>query len=153
MNSSGSGGTMAQLDEYVEQIRQKLPGANPGLMDAYIRWAPWLAIVFGGLGLLFSAVALLLAMVGASLMVMFGGAEGVRAGADTFIALGLLAGGSALDIAGGYFMLRREATGWWLLAVGLVVWVLSSLIRLSIFGLVISLAVAYVHIHVRPRYI
>lgn len=153
MNSPGSGGAMAQLDEYVAQIRQKLPAANPGLMDAYVRWAPWLAIIFGGLGLLFGVVAFILAMVGASLMVVFGGAEGVRAGAETFIALAFLAGGSALDVVGGYLMLRREATGWWLLAVGLLIWILSSVVRFSIVGLVISLAVAYVHIQVRPRYI
>lgn len=152
MSSSGPGGTMAQLDEYVEQLRQKLPVAPPGLMDAYVKWAPWVAIVFGVLGLLFGIVGFILGTVGTSLAVMFGGAEGVRFGADFFVALGLAVLGSGLDLAGGYFMLRREATGWWLLAVALVVSLLSNLVRLSIIGLVVSLAIAYVHVHVRPRY-
>ena len=153
MNSSGSGGTMAQLDEYVEQLRQKLPVAPPGLMDAYVKWAPWLAIVFGGLGFLFSLLGLLASTVLGPLMVVFGGAEGVSAGAALFIAVGFALVGSALDVAGGYLMLKRQATGWWLLAVALVVGILSNVIHLNIVGLVISLAVGYVHVHVRPRYI
>ena len=36
---------------------------------------------------------------------------------------------AALEFVGGYLMLKRRVTGWWLLAFGLVLSILGSLIR------------------------
>jgi hypothetical protein len=49
-------------------------------------------------------------------------------------------------------MLKRSAIGWWILAIGLILNALNSLIRAAILGLLITLAIAYVHLQVKPRY-
>lgn len=152
MSSSSPGGTMGQLEEYVEQLRQKLPVAPPGLLDGYVKYIPWLAMIFGGLGLLFSLLLLVAAPLLGGMAVMFGGAEGVSYGANLFFAVAVSIVANVLELGGGYMMMKRQATGWWLLAIALVVGALNNLLHISIIGLIITLAVAYIHIHVRPRY-
>jgi hypothetical protein len=49
-------------------------------------------------------------------------------------------------------MLQRKSTGWWLLALGLAVSILTNLVRLNILGLIIVLLIAYVHLQVKPNY-
>src|ERR1700730_4036369 len=118
--------TMSQMDTYAERARVALPAAPPGLLDGYMRFAPWIAIIFGILGVLGSLALMGLGAV-LSPFLLFGGASGVSAGGALFLALivGLLS--AALEVVGGYLMLQRRATGWWLLALGLVVSVLSNL--------------------------
>src|ERR687886_1580914 len=43
---------MSQWDDYAERLRVQLPAAPEGLLNGYVRWAPWVAIVFGIIGLL-----------------------------------------------------------------------------------------------------
>src|SRR6202035_5865125 len=62
----------SQLDSYAEQLRVKLPVAPPGLLNFYMSWAPWLAIVFGALGILVSLVALVGSTILGPVMIMFG---------------------------------------------------------------------------------
>jgi hypothetical protein len=59
---------------------------------------------------------------------------------------------AAVDVAGGWLMLQRRATGWWLLAIGYVVGMLSSLVHVSILGLIFWLLIAYIHLQVKPNY-
>ena len=40
-------GALSQWDMYVERLRVQLPAAPEGLVNGYVRWAPWVAIVFG----------------------------------------------------------------------------------------------------------
>jgi len=145
------GGPNNQLDAYVERIRVQLPEAPAGLLDAYVRWVPWLAIVFGAIGLVF---LLLISVIGTALtpFLVLGGSAGVRTGMDIFatVILGII--GSGLDVVGGYLMLQRRLTGWWLVALGIVISALSNLLTFSILGLLISVLVAYVHVSVKPRY-
>ncbi len=141
-----------QWDVYAEQARLQLPAAPEGLLNGYVRWAPWVAIVFGVFGLL------LLVVLGGILTVLsplllLGGAEGIQGGASAFFALAIGIVLAALELVGGYMMLNRRLTGWWILAVGIILNVLRSLLTFSILGLILSLAVAYVHLHVKPRYV
>src|ERR1041385_1067816 len=69
--------TFGQLDGYAEQLRVKLPAAPPGLIDGYMRFVPWLALIFGILGIIFSVLLLIFGAVLAPLM-LFAGASGVR---------------------------------------------------------------------------
>ena len=39
---------------------------------------------------------------------------------------------AAIEAVGGYLMLQRRATGWWLLALGLVVSLLTNLVHASV---------------------
>jgi hypothetical protein len=143
--------SFSQLDAYAERARVQLPAAPPGLLDGYMRFAPWIAIVFGILGI-FGSLALMGLGAVLSPFLLFAGAEGVSAGGALFIALivGLLS--SILEVVGGYLMLKHRANGWWLLALGLVVSFLSNLFRGGIFTLLIVALVAYIHLQVKPNY-
>lgn len=141
----------SQWDEYVERARQQLPAGPPSLLNGYVRFAPWVAIVVGVIGFLFGVLGSLLLAIVAPLMLVFGGAEGVSAGAGAFVALVVVLVLTVLEIAGGYLMLKRSATGWWILGLGLVVSALNDLFSVSILGLIIVLLIAWIHIQVRPR--
>jgi hypothetical protein len=139
----------SQVDAYADQLRVKLPLAPPGLLNAYMNVAPWVAIVFGVLGALISLAALIFSTALGPLMVMFG-----QPGSGFALILGSLLALviAALEIAGGIMMLQRKATGWWLLAVGMVVSLLSSLLHTSALGLIFWVLIAYIHLQVKPNY-
>jgi hypothetical protein len=59
---------------------------------------------------------------------------------------------SVLEIVGGYLMRQMRLMGWWLLAAGLIIGALNNLLSSSLPGLLITLAIAYVHLQVKPRY-
>lgn len=141
----------SQWDEYVERARQQLPAGPPGLLNGYVAWAPWVAIVFGIFGV-FGLLALGGILAVLSPFLLLGGASGVSAGAGAFLAIAVGLVLSVLEIAGGYLMLKRSLTGWWLLGLGIALSVLRGLFSLSIFGLLLSLLVAWIHLQVKPRY-
>jgi hypothetical protein len=141
-----------QLDVYADELRAKLPAAPEPLTDWYIQWAPWIFIGLGGLGVLFSLGGLFLsALIGPFLLLA--GAEGVMLSASAFAALAVLLISSGVEVVGGYFMLRRSRTGWWLLAAGIVLGLLYSLVGMNVFSLVFNLAIGYVHLMVKPSYL
>jgi len=138
-----------QVDGYAEQLRLKLPMAPPGLMNAYMNVVPWVAIIFGVLGALISLAALIFSTAIGPLMVMFGQpGSGFSLVLTSLLSL-VVAG---LEVAGGVLMLQRRATGWWLLAVGMMVSLLTSLLHVSALGLIFWLLVGYVHLEVKPNY-
>jgi hypothetical protein len=110
---------------------------------------PWVAIIFGVLGALISLAALIFSTAIGPLMVMFG-QPGSGFGLILASLLSLVIAG--LEVAGGIMMLQRRATGWWLLALGMIVSLLSSLLHVSALGLIFWLLVAYVHLEVKPNY-
>jgi hypothetical protein len=141
----------SQLDLYAERLRVALPAAPPGLLEGYMRWAPWIAIVFGAIALIFIVLFSVVGTVLGSLAIVLGVVP-ISAAPSAFLAgiAGLI--GAALDIVGGYLMLQRKETGWWLLAIGIVLAILSNLFRVSLISLVISLAIGYIHLQVKPNY-
>jgi hypothetical protein len=141
--------SFSQLDGYADQLRVKLPVAPPGLLDVYMNVAPWIAIVFGVLGVLISLVALAGSTILGPLMILFG-----SPGTGFGLLLGSIVSlaGSALGLIGGWLMLQRKATGWWLLAFGMAINFLSSLFHVSILSLIVILAIAYIHLEVKPNY-
>lgn len=148
---SGSLSGASQWDAYADRLRGRLPAAPEGLMSGYVRWAPWIAIVFGALGVL---ALLAISLLGAALLPLlaFGGAGALQAGGGALLAalIGVLT--SALEIVGGVLMLRRRLLGWWILALGIAISLLSNLVHLAVIGLAISLLIAYVHVQVKPLY-
>jgi hypothetical protein len=141
--------TFSQLDSYAEQLRVKLPLAPPGLLNGYMAWAPWLAIVFGALWVIISLVALVGSTFLGPLMILLG-SPGTGFALLVGSVISLIS--AVLEVIGGWLMLQRKATGWWLLALGLTVSLLTSLFRVSILSLVILLLIAYVHLQVKPNY-
>jgi len=148
-SDSGSGGS--QLEAYVEQIRSGLPAAPENLVNGYVRWAPWVAIVFGLLGLLAFLLLSALSTVLLPIFVLFGTA-GLHAGGMALIdsLLGIVISG--LEIVGGVLMLQRRELGWWILAFGIAIGLLTNLLHLAVLTLVITLLIAYLHIEARPQY-
>ncbi len=141
--------SFSQLDTYADDLRVKLPAAPPGLLNFYMSVVPWLAIIFGILLILISLVALVGSTILGPLAIMFG-SPGVGLGLviGSIIALA----SSVLEVIGGWLMLQRKSTGWWLLALGLAVSILTNLVRLNILALIIVLLIAYVHLQVKPNY-
>jgi hypothetical protein len=152
MQSSSDSGSRGQWEDYVEQARVKLPEPPPGVMDAYVKWIPWIAIIFGAIGFIFTVLFGLLGAVISPFLVL-AGAEGLRAGMSGLFAIVLGGVGSALSFVGGLKMRAMSATGWWIYAVGLLVGLVNDLVSISMLGLIITLALAWIHIHVRPRYL
>ncbi|HVC32183.1 MAG TPA: hypothetical protein VNL16_01600 [Chloroflexota bacterium] len=141
----------SQWDDYVERARQQLPAGPPSLLNGYVRFAPWVALVFGVFGVLaLLALGGILAVL--SPVLLLGGASGVGAGADAFLAIAVGLVLAVLELAGGYLMLKRSATGWWLIGLGIAVSAISDLLHVAIFGLIIVLLIAWIHIQVRPQY-
>src|ERR1700745_3123329 len=64
--------SFSQIDAYADQARLKLPMAPQGLTDFYMSVWPWIALVFGALGILVSLVALVGSTILGPLMIMFG---------------------------------------------------------------------------------
>ncbi len=141
--------SFSQLDTYADQLRVKLPVGPPGLLNAYMNVAPWLAIIFGGLGAIISLAALVFSTALGPLLVMFGQpGSGFALILTSLLSLAV----AVLEIAGGVMMLQRKATGWWLLAVGMVVSLLSSLLHVAAIGLIFWLLIGYIHLQVKPNY-
>jgi hypothetical protein len=149
--TAGTGTGMSQWDAYAERLRVQLPAAPEGLLNGYVKWAPWLSIIFGALGIL-GMIALL--GLGAILgpFLLLAGSQGVQAGGQLFITLilGLLL--AVAEVVGGVMMRNMRLTGWWILSVGLAINLVTGLLHGNALSLVISLLVAYVHLLVKPRY-
>jgi hypothetical protein len=141
--------SFSQVDSYAEQLRLKLPLAPPGLLNGYMNVVPWIAIVFGILGILISLAALIGSTILGPLMVMFGAAG---SGFSLILASLLSLVIAVLEVAGGFMMLQRRLTGWWLMAAGMIVSLLSSLLHVSALGLIFWLLIAYIHLQVKPNY-
>jgi len=141
--------SFSQVDSYAEQLRVKLPLAPPGLLNGYMNVVPWIAIVFGILGILISLAALIGSTILGPLMVMFGAAG---SGFSLILASLLSLVIAVLEVAGGFMMLQRRLTGWWLMAAGMIVSLLSSLLHVSALGLIFWLLIAYIHLEVKPNY-
>lgn len=148
---SSSAVTSAQWDDYAERLRTKLPPAPESLVNGYVRFAPWIAIVIGAIGVL---ALLSLFALGAALtpLMAFGGAEALRYGGAAMVGALVGAAASALDVLGGALMLRRRAAGWWILGIGIAISVLTNVVHVAIVGLAISLLIAYIHLQVKPLY-
>jgi hypothetical protein len=141
----------SQLEAYVEQLRTMLPAAPNNLISAYVRWAPWVAIILGALGVVAFIVLTALSTVLLPFLAL-AGAPGIHAGGAALIESVLGIGVSVLEVVGGILMLQRRELGWWILAFGIIVSILSNLLHLAVLTLVITLLIAYVHIEARPQY-
>ena len=144
-------GTSNQWDAYADRLRKQLPAAPDQIRAAYLQWAPWIAMIFGALGVLATVGGMLF---GAALspFLLLAGADGISIGAAAFIALVMLFFSSVLDVVGGYLMLQRSLTGWWLVAIGLILSGVHALLGGTLFSLIVTLAIAYVHLDVKPNY-
>jgi hypothetical protein len=144
-------------DDQLERFRLQLPAAPTGLLNRYVAWAPWIAMVFGVLSILF-LVGLLAVGAVLSPFLLASDVAGVAGGAGVAAGLGLIMfvvpslGVSVMQVVGGFLMRSRRLTGWWLVGLGIVVNLVLGVVHADAIGLLVSLLVAYLHLQVKPRY-
>jgi hypothetical protein len=140
-----------KLDTYVSQFNRQVPALPEGLLSFYMSWAPWLLMIFGGLGFVFFVFGLLFGAI-LTPVAALGGAQSAGVGFSVIVAsvIGLVS--CAVDVAGGFMMYRRQLTGWWLVALGMVLALLSDIVGISIVALIVHGLIGYIHLQVRPRY-
>ncbi len=147
MAQSGGGG-WDQWDAYADQLRSMLPEVPSNIRDAYVKYAPVVAIVVGGLGVLAWLMAVSAGLELSRVLLLAGAAHGGLA-----LLTGLVGLASAgLQVVGGIWMRSLRLAGWWLLAVGLAVTLLNRLVHFSIIGVLVAAAIVYVHLRVKPAY-
>jgi hypothetical protein len=133
----------------MEQIYAKLPSLPTNVKDFIVMITPWLALIFGILGVLGSLSAFGISVV-ASPLVALGGGFNAATGLIVATIIGLVA--SILEIVAFPKLLHRKASGWtflfWIEALG----VLSAIISLSGVGVIMALIWFYFLFQIRPYY-
>ncbi len=141
-----------QWDDQLDRLRKQLPSAPDGVLNAYARWVPVLAIVFGVIGLFLGLLAVVGSIVGSVLLATFGGGSGAAHGFFWLVSSLLFLIASVLGIAGGIRMRQGSVVGWWIIAATIVIGALGDLLAASILGLIIYDVIAWIHLQVKPRY-
>jgi hypothetical protein len=138
-------------DDQLEKLRRQLPQAPDGLQNFYVRWAPWLAIIFGVIGIIAFLSLTILSAIIAPLAVLAGGLHG-STGLGLILGSLLLLIASILELVGGLRMRQFRLTGWWFLAGSMAIQALLDVFNLAIVSLIIAALIFYIHLAVKPRY-
>lgn len=133
----------------MEEWFLKLPPLPVGGRQGLVTITPWVAIIFGILGVLASLAGLGLATVFAPFMAL-GGGLGAAGGSFVAILLGLVS--SALLLAAFPGTKNRKAQGWTMLFWSEIVSLVSAVISLSLSGVVISLIAFYLLFQIKSYY-
>lgn len=131
------------MDQWMKSLEEwfaKLPALPKGATDVIVKIAPWLALIFGVLGVLGSLAATgILAVV--SPLVLLGGGVGLAVGG---VVGGILALVSSVLMLVAFPGLRdRKMAGWKWSFYAEVVSVASSVVALNLFGAVIGALIGF----------
>lgn len=140
------------VNEIIERLDQwfsKLPTLPTNWKDTLVKITPWIAIIFGVLGVVFSLMAVGVLTFLAPLVAV-GGGVGVAAGGPIAAVLWLVS--SVLLIMAYKGTRDRKASGWKMLFWSEVVSLLSSVIFLSIGGIFWALVTFYLLFQIRSHY-
>lgn len=133
----------------IENVYAKLPPLPAGVKEFAVAVAPWLAIIFGILGLLGSLAAFGFSTV-ASPLIAIGGGVGLATNIIIASLIGLVE--SVMMIVAFPSLLKRKEFGWVLLFWIQVLAVVAGVINLSIYSVVLSLIWFYFVFQVKPYY-
>lgn len=133
----------------VDDWNKKLPVLPPNAKDTLVQILPWLALIFGILGVIGSISALGIVSVFAPLAMLGGG---VRASGAAFIVVLLHLVASILLLLAFPGLRRQQYAGWRWSFWSTVLDIVSSVVTLSLGGLLINLIVLYLLFQVRARY-
>lgn len=135
--------TKMDVEQYLKTMEEwfaKLPPMPTNAREAVVKFAPWLALIFGVLGLMTSLAATGL-MAALSPFMVLGGGFGLATG-------GLI--GAVLALAGSVLMLMsypklkdRKMAGWRLAFYSEAVAVVSSVVALNLVGAAVSALVGF----------
>lgn len=131
---------MDELVKTMEQWFDKLPQLPANVREVLVKIAPWLALVFGVLGVLASLAATGL-MAALSPFMVLGGGVGAATGGVVGAVLALV--GSVLELASFPGLKDRKMSGWKLAFYSEAVGVISSVVALNLVGAVISAAIGF----------
>lgn len=131
---------MEQWTKALEEWFAKLPPLPKGITDVVVKVAPWLALVFGVLGVLGSIAATGLLAVLSPFMVL-GGGLGVAAGSVVGAVLALVS--SVLLLMAFPGLRDRKMAGWKWSFYAEVVSVASSVVALNLFGAVVGALIGF----------
>lgn len=139
------------MDSYIDMIGEyfkKLPELPRGGREAVVAITPWLALIFGVLGIATALVGLGIFTFLAPLA-MFAGVRGAGAG-FVIVLLGLAS--SALLLMAFPGVKARKISGWKLIYYSEVVGIVADIISLSLTGVVFALIGFYFLYQIRSYY-
>lgn len=152
---------MDGLIKSLDDVNKKLPALPPKFVDVLVMIAPWIALIFGALGLL-GALAGLSAFIGLSFMVLpVMGAVGAAVGPIAMLSLALAAAASVLELMAFSGLKKEKFVGWKWLFYSMLVGVAGTVVGvvlaastggLPIWGVFWTLVSFYVLFQIKPRY-
>lgn len=134
---------------YTEGWFKKLPPISSGARATLVNIMPWLALIFGLLGVIVSIAGFGILTVLSPFILMGGGVH--AAGAGVF---GVLVGlASSILLLAAYPGLKsHKMKGWTLIYWSQVLGVVSAVLSASIFGILVSLVGLYLLFQIKPAY-
>lgn len=139
--------SMTGMIDTVGEWFAKLPALPKGGREFLVTITPWIALIFGGLGVLFG----ILALIGSSTLLPFTTMAGANVGGG-MIALVLGVASSALLLAAFPGTKNRKAGGWNFLFYSEAVSLLAQIVSISIFGIVVAAIGFYIIFQIRSYY-
>jgi len=133
----------------LENVYAKLPPLPAGVKEFAVAVAPWLAIIFGILGLLGSLAAFGFSTI-ASPLIAIGGGVGLATNIIISSIIGLVT--SVMMIVAFPSLLKKKEFGWVLLFWVQVLAVVSAVITLSIYSVVLALIWFYFIFQIKSYY-
>lgn len=127
----------------------KLPPLSPSVREVIVKITPWLALIFGVLGILTSLSAFGLSAV-FSPVVALGGGIGLATGLMVAAVLGLVE--SALMLVATPNLFKRKAFGWTLLFWSEAVAIVAAVISFSVVGVLVALLSFYFLFQIKSYY-
>jgi hypothetical protein len=149
VNILAQGNSVNQLIKSMEEWYSKLPPLPKSWRDVIVAITPWLALVFGVLGVLGSLAAIGILTFLAPFVVL-GGGIGVASGGIIGSILALVA--SALLVLAFPGTNARRMSGWNMLFYSEAVSVVSSVVAFSVGGVVVALIGFYILFQIKSHY-
>lgn len=143
---------MKELDKliaYLENLYKNLPSLPKEIKDFIVVVTPWLALVFGVLGVLGSLAAIGMTTFVSPFLVSSGGA-GTAAGLTLTVVLAFIT--SVLMVVAVPSLLNRKIMGWKLLFLNEVLGLLSAVVTISFIGVIFTLLWFYLLFQIKSYY-
>ena len=137
------------LINMMEKWFSNLPALPKNVNEVIVKITPWIAIIFGVLGVLSSVALFGITTVSAPFMAM-GGYAGQAGGGMIYAILALIS--SVLMVAAFPGTNKRKMSGWTLLFYSEVVSVVASVVAMSVGGLVGNLIGFYILFQIKSFY-
>lgn len=137
-----------QIVSSLEDVNKKLPALPPKAVDVLVSIAPWIALIFGILGVL-SGLAGFGLLTAFSPVAMMGGVSGYGLG---YVSAIILLASSVLMLVAFPGLKKRSGAGWNWLFWSEVVSIVGSLLTISIGSVVGGLIGLYILFQMKPRY-